>query len=158
MIIASIPKTTTNFILLLMPDYLISNLLTDGPESLLLQHCCLIILVILYFFEDSFIPYAFVNFVDSNNYNSAWRKERVVNFRLQSQPKHLFLQFNSRCIVQDDVIMPNHDTYPDGLGSKLMQLFLLLIRHQVTHSTDSYRSCRGNCRSIIGGRSYCSFI
>ena len=49
MIIASIPKTTTNFILLLMPNYLISNPLSDGPKSLLLQHHCLIILVILYF-------------------------------------------------------------------------------------------------------------
>ena len=29
------------------------------------------------FFEDSFISYAFVNFVDSNDYNSAWRKEHV---------------------------------------------------------------------------------
>ena len=33
------------------------------------------------FFEDSFIPYAFVDFVDSNNYNSARRKERVVEFQ-----------------------------------------------------------------------------
>ena len=39
-----------------------------------------------------------------------------------------------------------------------MQLFLLLIHHQVAHSTDSPRSHRGNHRSIIGGRSYCSFI
>ena len=68
------------------------------------------------FFEDSFIPYAFVNFVDSDDYNSAQRKECVV--RLQSQPKLLFLQFNSGCIVQDNMIMPNHNTYPDGLGSK----------------------------------------
>ena len=49
MIIASIPKTTTNFILLLMPNYLISNPLSDGPKSLLLQHHCLIIFAILYF-------------------------------------------------------------------------------------------------------------
>ena len=33
------------------------------------------------FFEDSFIPYAFVDFVDSNDYNSARRKERVVKFQ-----------------------------------------------------------------------------
>ena len=33
------------------------------------------------FFEDSFIPYAFVDFVDSNNYNSAPRKEHVVEFQ-----------------------------------------------------------------------------
>ena len=33
------------------------------------------------FFEDSFIPYAFVDFVDSDNYNNAWRKERVVEFQ-----------------------------------------------------------------------------
>ena len=33
------------------------------------------------FFEDSFIPYAFVNFVNSNDYNSAWRKENVVEFQ-----------------------------------------------------------------------------
>ena len=33
------------------------------------------------FFEDSFIPYAFVDFVDSNKYNSAWRKECVVEFQ-----------------------------------------------------------------------------
>ena len=56
MIIASIPKTTTNFILLLMPNYLISNPLSDGPESLLLQHCCLIILVILYFLKIPLSP------------------------------------------------------------------------------------------------------
>ena len=49
MIIASIPKTTTNFILLLVPNYLISNPSSNGPESLLFQHRCLIILVILYF-------------------------------------------------------------------------------------------------------------
>ena len=51
MIIASIPKTTTSFILLLMPNYPISNPLSDGPKSLLLQHRCLIILVILYFLK-----------------------------------------------------------------------------------------------------------
>ena len=33
------------------------------------------------FFEDSFIPYAFVDFVDSDDYTSAWRKERVVEFQ-----------------------------------------------------------------------------
>ena len=33
------------------------------------------------FFEDSFIPYAFVDFVDSDDYNSARRKERVVEFQ-----------------------------------------------------------------------------
>ena len=33
------------------------------------------------FFEDSFIPYAFVDFVDSDDYNSAWRKEHVVEFQ-----------------------------------------------------------------------------
>ena len=33
------------------------------------------------FFEDSFIPYAFVDFVDSDDYNSAQRKERVVEFQ-----------------------------------------------------------------------------
>ena len=33
------------------------------------------------FFEDSFIPYAFVDFVDSNDYNSAQRKEHVVEFQ-----------------------------------------------------------------------------
>ena len=32
------------------------------------------------FFEDPFIPYAFVDFVDSDDYNSAWRKERVAEF------------------------------------------------------------------------------
>ena len=32
-------------------------------------------------FEDSFIPYTFVNFVDSDDYNSAWRKERVAEFQ-----------------------------------------------------------------------------
>ena len=45
------------------------------------------------------------------------------------------------------------------LGSnQAMQLFLLLIRHQVTHSTDAPQSHRGNCRSIIGEHSYCSVI
>ena len=33
------------------------------------------------FFEDNFIPYAFVDFVDSNDYNSAQRKEHVVEFQ-----------------------------------------------------------------------------
>ena len=33
------------------------------------------------FFKDSFIPYAFVDFVDSDDYNSAWRKEHVVEFQ-----------------------------------------------------------------------------
>ena len=33
------------------------------------------------FLKDSFISYTFVNFVDSDNYNSAWRKERVVEFQ-----------------------------------------------------------------------------
>ena len=32
-------------------------------------------------FEDSFIPYAFVNFVDSDDYNSAQRKECVAEFQ-----------------------------------------------------------------------------
>ena len=81
MIIASIPKTTTSFILLLVPNYLISNPLSDGPESLLLQHRCLIKIGDPIFFEDSFIPYAFVDFVDSKDYNSAWRKECVVEFQ-----------------------------------------------------------------------------
>ena len=49
MIIASIPKTTTSFILLLVPNFPISNPLSNGPKSLLLQHCSLIILAILYF-------------------------------------------------------------------------------------------------------------
>ena len=39
-----------------------------------------------------------------------------------------------------------------------MQLFLLLICHQVTHSIDSLWSHRENHRSIIGECSYCSFI
>ena len=33
------------------------------------------------FFEDSFIPYALVGFVDSDDYNSARRRERVVEFQ-----------------------------------------------------------------------------
>ena len=33
------------------------------------------------FFEDSFIPYAFVDFVDSDGHNSARRKECVVEFQ-----------------------------------------------------------------------------
>ena len=33
------------------------------------------------FFKDSFIPYAFVDFVDSDDYNSARRRERVVEFQ-----------------------------------------------------------------------------
>ena len=33
------------------------------------------------FFEDSFIPYAFIYFVDSDDYNSVWRKERVAEFQ-----------------------------------------------------------------------------
>ena len=33
------------------------------------------------FFEDSFIPYAFVDFVDSDDYNSAHRTEHVVEFQ-----------------------------------------------------------------------------
>ena len=45
----SILKITTDFILLLVPNYPISNSLSDGPKSLLLQYHCLIILVILYF-------------------------------------------------------------------------------------------------------------
>ena len=33
------------------------------------------------FFEDSFIPYAFVDFIDSDDYNSAWRGECVVEIQ-----------------------------------------------------------------------------
>ena len=33
------------------------------------------------FFEDSFIPYAFVDFVGSNDYNSPWRREHVAEFQ-----------------------------------------------------------------------------
>ena len=33
------------------------------------------------FFEDSFIPYTFIDFVDSDDYNSAWRKECVAEFQ-----------------------------------------------------------------------------
>ena len=39
----------------------------------------------------------------------------------------LFLQFNSRCIVQDDVVMPNHDTYPDGLVLKPSYAAILAV-------------------------------
>ena len=35
----------------------------------------------IFFFEDSFIPYAFVYFANSDDYNSARRKERVVKFQ-----------------------------------------------------------------------------
>ena len=44
-----------------------------------------------------------------------------------SQPKLLFLQFNSGCIVQDDMIMSNHDTYPDGLGLKPSYAAILAV-------------------------------
>ena len=81
MIITSTPKITTDFILLLVSNYPLSNPLSKGPKSLLLQHLCLIILAILYFFEDSFIPYTFVDFIDSNDYNSAQRKERIAEFQ-----------------------------------------------------------------------------
>ena len=33
------------------------------------------------FFEDSLLPYTFVNFVDSNNYNSAQQREHVAEFQ-----------------------------------------------------------------------------
>ena len=33
------------------------------------------------FFKDSFILYAFIDFVDSDDYNSAWRKEHVAEFQ-----------------------------------------------------------------------------
>ena len=59
------------------------------------------------FFKDSFIPYAFVDFVDSNNYNSAWRKERLAEFQATIPAE------TSVPTVQDDIIMPNHDTYLD---------------------------------------------
>ena len=62
-------------------NYLISNPSSNGPEksspppTSLPYHIGDPI-----FFEDSFIPYAFVD-VDSDNYNSAWRKECVVEFQ-----------------------------------------------------------------------------
>ena len=158
MIIASIPKTTTNFILLLMPISHLKSII-KWPQKSSLPTSLPYYIGDPIFFEDSFIPYAFVDFVDSDDYNSAWRKERVVEFQATTQPKLLFLQFNVHRSRRHDMIMPNHDTYPDGLGSKPSYAAILAVDpHQVTHSTDSPRSRRGNCRSIIGGCSYCSFI
>ena len=77
------------------------------------------------FFEDSFIPYAFVDFATTITVHG--EKNMQWNFRLQSQPNVLFLQFNSGCIIQDDVIMPNHNTYPDGLGSKPSYAAILAV-------------------------------
>ena len=51
----------------------------------------------------------------------------VHNFRLSSQLNLLSLQFNIECIIQDDMIMPNHNTYPDGLGSKPSYAAILAI-------------------------------
>ena len=56
MIIASTLKITTDFILLLMLNYPISNPLSNGPKNLLLQYLCLIILVILYFLKVPLSP------------------------------------------------------------------------------------------------------
>ena len=127
MIITSILKTTTSFILLLVPNYLISNPLSDGPKSLLLQHCCLIILVILYFSKIPLSPMPVSTLLTPTTITVHGEENVEWNFRLQSQPKLLFLQFNSGCIVQDDVIIPNHDTYPDGLGSKPSYAAILAV-------------------------------
>ena len=61
MIITSTPKITTDFILL-MSNYPLSNPLSHGPKSLLLQHFCLIILAILYF---SMMPWSPMPFLTS---------------------------------------------------------------------------------------------
>ena len=62
-IITSILKTTTNFILLLVPNNLISNPSSNGPKSLLFQHCYLIILVILYFSKIPLSPMPLLTFL-----------------------------------------------------------------------------------------------
>ena len=54
-------------------------MLSNGSKSLLLQHLYYIGNPIL--FEDSLIPYTFVNFIDINNYNSVQRREQVAEFQ-----------------------------------------------------------------------------
>ena len=55
MIIVSISKITTDSILL-MPNYPISNPLSNDPKSLLLQHLYLIVLAMLYFLKIPLSP------------------------------------------------------------------------------------------------------
>ena len=81
MIIASIPKITTGSIPL--PHVKLSHLKSiikwpkkSSPPTSFPYHIGDPI-----FFEDSFIPYAFVNFVDFDDYNSAWREECVAEFQ-----------------------------------------------------------------------------
>ena len=69
----------------------------------------------LIFFGDSFIPYAFVDFVDSKDYNSAQRKERVAEFQATIPAETSIPTVQLQVLCSNDIIMPNHDMYPDGL-------------------------------------------
>ena len=59
---------------------------------------------------------------------------------------------------QRDHAQPRHISRWARIKAKLCSYSCGLIHHQVTHSTDSPWSRRGNCRSINGGHSYCSFM
>ena len=116
-----ITKITTDFILLLVPNYPISNPLSNGPKSLLLQHLCLIILVILYFSKIPLSPMPLQTSLTLTTITVHGEKNMQQNLKL------LFLQFNSGCIIQDNVIMPNYNRYPDGLGSKPSYVAILAV-------------------------------
>ena len=62
------------------------------------------------FFEDSFIPYAFVDFIDSDDYNSTRRKEHVAEFQATIPAKTSIptLQLQVHRSRQHDHAQPRH--------------------------------------------------
>ena len=62
------------------------------------------------FFKDSFIPYAFVDFVDSDDYNSAWRKEHVVEFQatILAETSIPTVQLQVHCLRRRDHTQQRH--------------------------------------------------